>query len=216
MSQQQVDQQQQAGQQPDGNAGQPAEMIPRSEAQKAFEARDQAKQEARALREELERLKAPPPPPPPKQDGEQPPAWAQAILEQQQKLEARLNGEAKTKQRNVLLDDVLSKLPESNRKLGRSAILGMEAEGGLKLDDPSTTVDAVYNALKSSHGTLFVPAGSSASAIQVGPDGKINWDSVNSAAEVPPGAWKDMPPEKFKELTAGAGSNGALKIRGGR
>lgn len=206
---------------PDGQ--QQEDMIPRSEAQRAFEARDQAKIRARALEEEIAALKAtsneePKKKPPDGGGDSEPPTWAKALIEQQQKLQDRLDAEVKAKAKGLVVEKVLSRVPEGMRETASAVIDGLVARGDLSLDgeDTNAVADAAAKALQSSHGSLFATAGSGASAIQVGPDGKVSWDEVQNSSQVPAGAWKDMPDEVFKRLTSGSGSGGGLRIRGGR
>lgn len=202
-------------------------MISRSEAQRAFEARDQAKRERDAERTRAQQLEAElaalkggqgGQQQQGKPSGDEPPSWAQELMKETRELRARVEGKDKAEQRRGIVDSVLKNVPDGNRQAAKLMLEGLVALGEVSLDgdNPQAIADAAAAKLKSSHGTLFVPAGSSASAIQVGPDGKMDWGSVKHLSEVPPGMLRDMPDEVFQRLSAGAGNTQGLLIRGGR
>lgn len=208
---------------PDGAAEtQPTteDLIPRSEAAKAFAARDEAKARARELEAELARLREQAAQPKmstskPKPAADAPPDWAAELLDRTRKLEAQLDGERRAKHRSQVTEAILGRLPAENRKIGGAVLDGLLARGELSLDgdDTSAIVDAAAKTLKTRHGELFRLAGSGSSALQVGPDGRIDWDSVKTAADVPPDAWRDMPAEVFDRLRdAGAGKRKGFLI----
>lgn len=197
------------------------DLIPRSEAAKAFAARDEAKARARELEAELARLREqsaqPKPSPKPKSapadDG--PPDWAAELLARTRKLEAQLDSERQAQHRSKITQSILNRVPADNRKTAGAVLDGLIARGELSLDgdDTNAIVDAAARALKTQHGELFRLAGSSSSALQVGPDGRIDWTSVQTAADVPPEAWADMPAEVYERLrNAGDGKRKGFLI----
>ena len=196
------------------------DLIPRSEALKAFEQRDKYKRELRELKAQLaERSEPKAAKVEQTSGGDEPPAWAKAIIEQQQALASKLEGKEKGERRARVVDSILAKVPEGNRALAGVVLDGLVARGQLSLEgeDTKAIAEAAAQALKTSHGDLFRLSGSSASAIQVGPDGKIDWSTVRSAAEVPPDAWGSMPDEVLERIMGGTGStkSGGLLLGGG-
>lgn len=202
------------------------DLIPRSQAQEAFRARDEAKQRARELEAKVAELEArtsekPKPKPASKSQAnvDEMPAWAKQIQEQNEKLAALLEGKEQGERRAKIVETVLAKVPDGNRALAGAVLDGLVARGKLSLEgsDTGAIADAAAQALKTSHGELFRLPGSSASAIQVGPDGKIDWSTVKSAADVPDDAWGSMPDEVLDRISGGAGSakSGGLLLGGG-
>ena len=197
------------------------DFVPRSEAAKAFAQRDKYKQEARELKArlaELERSKAEPQKAP-ASGSDEPPAWAQAIMEQTAALASKLEGKEKGERRAKVVETILAKVPDGNRQLAGVVLDGLVARGAVTLDGDNigAIADAAAKALQTSHGELFRLQGSSSSAIQVGPDGAIDWSTVRSAADVPPDAWGSMPDDVVERLKGGAGSSrsGGLLLGGG-
>lgn len=215
---------------PDGasetaNTQPPSEdYVPRTEAQKAFEARDKYKREARELKAKLAELEGRAKPDPKgaaPSDGNEPPAWARAIIEQQQALAAKLEGKEKGERRARVVETILGRVPEANRNAAGLILDGLVARGQVSLDGDNigAIVDAAAKALKTSHGDLFRLPGSANSALQIGPDGQIDWSTVKTAADVPPDAWGTMPDEVLDRVMGGGrtgkGGGGGILFGGG-
>lgn len=215
----------QADEAPDG-AGQTQttptreDLIPRAEAEKAFEQRDRYKRELRELKAQLaERSEPKAPKVEQTSGGDEPPAWARALMEQTNALASKLEGKEKGERRAKVVESILAKVPDGNRQLAGVVLDGLIARGSVSLEGENigAIADAAAKALQTSHGELFRLQGSSASAIQVGPDGSIDWSTVRTAAEVPAEAWQSAPDDVIERLMGGSGSRktGGLLLGGG-
>lgn len=202
---------------PDGGS---VEQVSRAEVQRVIAQRDDVKAKLREAEQQLAALKATQAQKPEQRTEPKPESGPDIseLLAEVRALKSEIVGEKQAKSRSKIIDEVLAGVPDGNRKLARIALTGMAAEGTISFDgdNPKAVADAAAEALRTNFRTLFVPAGSSATAIQIGPDGKVvDWSSVLSESDVPPGAWADMPPEVFKRITNGNGQSGALKLLGG-
>ena len=196
-----------------------ADMIPRSEAQKAFEQRDAAKREAREAREqlELERKKAGSAgggasgkPPEGKPDDDEP-KWARELRELTLSVRDELKADKKQQTRKGIVDTILAEVPDGNRGTVEIMLDGLEARGELVLhgDDKTAVARTALAKLKASHATLFVPLGSTRPALQAGADGQYPWDQVQTEADMPADGWAKAPPEVLERLSrpGGRGEN---------
>lgn len=224
-----------AGDSTPGNGQPPPDLIPRTEAQRAFVDRDAAKAEARAARERVEQLErdlaaarqppaAPPPAPAPtgKSDPDAPPAWAKELLDRNAALERQVveladarKAEAGAARVRALVDQVSAAVPDQRlHQLVAPLISGLIAEGKASADaDPA----ALLVTLRTTHPTLFTSApGSPRSAVQTGPDGRVtDWNTVRDLNDLTPQQIKDMPNEQVDRLVSGNTSGGGKLLIAG-
>lgn len=234
------------GQPPAEPAGQPqGDMISREEARKAFEQRDLAKRERDASIErerqivaerdrfaaELEQLKrAAPKPPAEPQHKPAPDGGADDIRIRLDRIEAAEKAKAIAERHQKLADLVAAQVPDQRqRPLIPTLISGMHPNG-LPDGELDAVASSLLGSLKSKHPSVFdPPPGSSRTANPRGPDGRIDYDQVQtlndfgSAEEV-----RNAPDEVIARLSrghvgnqrpagmiAGSGRNALLKPRTG-
>lgn len=220
---------------PPQGAGQPAgqpppqtqanDLIPRTEAQQAFAARDAAKREAQAEREraqaeaqraaaleaELAKLKAGTPETKPK-GGDEPPAWAVALEQKVQAIADAKAAEAQAQKVGMLVQSITAQVPNRDlHDLVAPLFNQLVSAGKVSADADQATA---LLALKTNHPKLFLAApGSPRSGVQIGPDGKVaNWDAVRSVRDLTDEQIAAMPDEKVTQIISGntAGGRGLL------
>jgi hypothetical protein len=191
------------------------DLVPRAEALKAFEQRDKLKAKVRELEAKLAEKPAPPSKPAEVPDFT---GVLGALTEKIEQLTTRLEGKEQGERRAKIVESILARVPDGNRPLASVVLDGLVARGQLSLDgkDPGAIVDAAAKTLQTSHAEIFRLPGSSNSALQVGPDGKIDWDSVRTAADVPADQWANIPDRVMDRLTGAIGAKDGADILLGR
>jgi hypothetical protein len=203
------------------------DLISRDEARKAFEARDQAKRErdeAKAERDrlaarvaELERVNKPPDPKPTPVPAAAADPNAE-VLARLDKIERERQAEVREARQRTLVDAVSRHVPERHRGMVPLLVQGMHPNG-LPDGETEAVANTIVAALKHQHASLFTPEpGSHRTALQTGPDGKVDYSTVRSHRELSPEQIREMPVEKVLQLANGqAGPNGdGLLLGSGR
>ncbi len=111
-----------------------------------------------------------------------------------------------------VIQAITSGMPEANRNLAALAVEGLLASSGIQIDvstDVAKVAEQLGATLRTQHESLFKSAGSSFSALPVGPDGKIDYSGVRDLSELSPEMLRALPVSEYARLRVGAPSAGA-------
>jgi hypothetical protein len=114
--------------------------------------------------------------------------------------------------RRELISRVTAGLPEAHRGIAGDVVEGILARGVIAFGEGSdigATALALTTQLRAVHPTLFAAPAGSRSARPVGPDGKKNWDGVDSFEQVLEEEIQDMPDDVVRRITRGQKSSDA-------
>lgn len=203
--------------------GQPqtgGEYVPRSMFEESIKTRQSAKErerEALARVELLERenaeLRQARQPKPPEQPQPKPTMDTSAeFRDRLDRFEIQQQAKEREARDRELAKKIADGLPERHKSLAPMLLRGLHPNG-LPDGDLDQLASATLAAIKNTHTSLFEPLpGSPLTAIQVGPDGKIAWNSITSVDQVPDGRMHEMPPEVFQRLRRGNTTNRGLLL----
>lgn len=117
--------------------------------------------------------------------------------------------------RKQLVDVVLAGVPEANRSTADAVVQHIIASTGMKIDG-SISIDAsaknLQALLRANHANLYAEAGSSRSAVQTGPDGKLDYSGVRNLSELTPEQIRAIPDADFTRITNGGASGDSAQV----
>lgn len=214
----------QASGQPQGQPLTASDMVPRAMLHEVIGGRDAAKERARAAEEtaaaaqaqaqaarervnELERMLA-------AKGGSttQPPASVPAddLSDRLAKIEAGIKARERDERERMLLTAVQGHVPARAHSMVGALVRDMH-RNGVPDGDVNDIAAASVASLKTNHPSLFEPApGSSRTANQIGPDGKLDWSTITSIHDVPAGI--KIPDAEYARLRTNGPQGNALVL----
>lgn len=117
--------------------------------------------------------------------------------------------------RKQLVDVVLAGVPEANRSTADAVVQHIIASTGMKIDG-SISIDAsaknLQALLRANHANLYAEAGSSRSAVQVGPNGRLDYSGVRNLSELTPEQIRQISDDDFDRIVRGTNTSDGASI----
>lgn len=137
------------------------------------------------------------------------PEWAREMSAKMDAFTAETAKRDAADRRRDVVSKILSEVPDANRGLAELAVDGLLSKQAINFGDKALDVDAVAKqlgqALRTQYGEqLFQLPGSPFKAVPKTSDGKPDFSSFTSLAEVPENYVQHIPDDDYRRLTAGA------------